>query len=137
MSLEELTCKMLPNKFPIPICKQIIKQWLLSLDFLHREHSIVHTDLKLDNLLLHVEDMKCIPSLETSETSAIDLSCIFLRPSAVVTSELGVASKIEKVYFWILYGLPVNIWNLGCLAFELMTYCWLFNPPSNVSMVTK
>ncbi len=43
MSLQELTQRTLPNKFPIPMCKRIIKEVLLGLDFLHHECGIVHT----------------------------------------------------------------------------------------------
>ncbi|KAK0209890.1 kinase-like domain-containing protein [Armillaria fumosa] len=142
MSIEELTRRTLPNKFPIHMCKRIIKGVLLGLDFLHRECGIVHTDLKLDNLLLRIEDTKGVPLLGDFE-SPIDLSCISLGPSAVVISDLGVASHIEKpydgviqpyalrapeVYLGIPYSSSADIWNLGCLAFELVTYCWLFNP---------
>ncbi|KAK0442473.1 kinase-like domain-containing protein [Desarmillaria tabescens] len=131
MSLEELTRKTLPNKFPIPMCKQIIKQLLLGLDFLHRECGIVHTDLKLDNLLLRMEDTKGISLPGASESPAIDLSRVSLGPSAVVISDLGVASKIEspfngvirpyasrapEIYLGIPYGPPADIWNLGCLV---------------------
>ncbi|KAK0474222.1 kinase-like domain-containing protein [Armillaria novae-zelandiae] len=142
MSIEELTQRTLPNKFPIPMCKRIIKEVLLGLDFLHQECGIVHTDLKLDNLLLRLEDTKGVPSLGDSE-SPIDLSHVSLGPSAVVISDLGVASHIEKpfdgviqpyalrapeVYLGIPYSSSADIWSLACLAFELVTYCWLFNP---------
>ncbi|SJL14899.1 uncharacterized protein ARMOST_18375 [Armillaria ostoyae] len=136
MSLEELTRRTLLNKFPIPMCKRIIKEVLLGLDFLHREY------LKLDNFLLRVEDTKGVPLLGDSESS-INLSCVFLGPSAVVLSDLGVASRIEylfdgviqpyalrapEVYLGIPYGPSADIWNLCCFAFELVTYCRLFYP---------
>ncbi|PBK85862.1 kinase-like protein [Armillaria gallica] len=142
MSLEELTGRTLPNRFPIPMCKRIIKEVLLGLDFLHRDCGIVHTDLKLDNLLLRMENTEGIPSLGDSELP-IDSSHVSLGPSSVVISDLGVATEIEnpfdgviqpyalrapEVYLGIPYGPPADIWNLGCLAFELVTYCCLFNP---------
>ncbi|KAK0486815.1 kinase-like domain-containing protein [Armillaria luteobubalina] len=154
ISIEELTQRTLPNKFPIPMCKQIIKQVLLGLDFLHRECGIVHTDLKLDNFLLCLEDTKGIPMLGDSALP-IDLSSISLGPLSVVITNFGVASHIEKpfdgviqpyalrapeVYLGIPYSSSADIWSMAyellCFiyferisqAFELVTYCWLFNP---------
>ncbi|SJL09233.1 uncharacterized protein ARMOST_12609 [Armillaria ostoyae] len=143
LSIEELTRRTLPNKFPIPMCRQIIKQVLLGLDFLHRQCGIVHTDLKLDNFLLRPSDTRGIPTLGGSDSPKIDLSQVSLGPSAVVISDLGVDSHIEKpfkgvtqpyalrapeVYLGIPYGPSADIWSMGCLAFQLVTYCWLFNP---------
>ncbi|PBK71470.1 kinase-like protein [Armillaria solidipes] len=143
LSIEELTRRTLPNKFPIPMCRQIIKQVLLGLDFLHRQCGIVHTELKLDNFLLRPSDTRGIPTLGGSDSPKIDLSQVSLGPSAVVISDLGVASHIEKsfkgviqpyalrapeVYLGIPYGPSADIWSMGCLAFQLVTYCWLFNP---------
>ncbi|KAK0471511.1 kinase-like domain-containing protein [Armillaria novae-zelandiae] len=142
MSIEELTRRTLPKKFPIPMCKRIIREVLLGLDFLHRECGIVHTDLKLDNFLLRLENSKGIPMLGDSE-SPIDLSKVSLGSSAVVISNLGVASHIEhpfdgviqpyalrapEVYLGVPYSASADIWSLACIAFELVTYCWLFNP---------
>ncbi|KAK0444236.1 kinase-like domain-containing protein [Desarmillaria tabescens] len=143
LSIEELTRRTLPNKFPIPMCRQIIKQTLLGLDYLHRRCGIVHTDLKLDNFLLRPSDTRGIPTLGGSNSLKIDLSQVSLGPSAVVISDLGVASHIEKpfkgviqpfalrapeVYLGIPYGSSADIWSMGCLSFQLVTYCWLFNP---------
>ncbi|KAK0190165.1 kinase-like domain-containing protein [Armillaria mellea] len=97
-------------------------------------------DLKLDNLLLRVEDTTDVPLLGDSD-SPIDLSRVSLGPSAVVISDLGVASHVERpfhgviqpfalraleVYLGIPYDPSADIRNLGCLAFELVTSCWLF-----------
>ncbi|KAK0429614.1 kinase-like domain-containing protein, partial [Armillaria borealis] len=38
------------------------------------------------------------------------------------------ALHATDVYLSIPYGPPADVWNLGCFAFELVTYCWLFNP---------
>ncbi len=118
LSIEEPTRRTLPNKFPIPMCRQIIKQVLLGLDFLHRQCGIVHTgrhinnydhiglintDLKLDNFLLRPSDTRGIPSLGGSDSPNIDLSQVSLGPSAVVMSDLGVG-KLSNSYrlFWCL-----------------------------------
>ncbi|KAK0465940.1 kinase-like domain-containing protein [Desarmillaria tabescens] len=133
-----------PNKLPVRVCRQIIKQVLVGLDFLHRECGIVHTDLKLDNLLLRLAETQGTPDPGNVEHSTeIDFSRVSLGSAAVVITDLGVASNIEEpfngviqpyalrapeVYLGIPYGPPADIWSLGCLAFELVTYCWLFNP---------
>ncbi|PBK85893.1 kinase-like protein [Armillaria gallica] len=124
ISLQELTRRTMPNKFPIPMCKRIVKEVLLGLDFFTGN------------------DTKGVPLLGDSE-SPIDLSHVSLGPSSVVISDLGIASHIEdpfwgviqpyalrapEVYLGIPYGPSADIWNLGCLAFELVTYCRLFYP---------
>ncbi|PBK62079.1 kinase-like protein, partial [Armillaria solidipes] len=38
------------------------------------------------------------------------------------------ALRAPEVYLGIPYGPSADIWNLGCLAFELVTYCRLFYP---------
>jgi serine/threonine-protein kinase SRPK3 len=43
---------------PMPIVKQIVKQVLLGLDYLHRECGIIHTDLKPENVLIEIGDVE-------------------------------------------------------------------------------
>lgn len=45
---------------PIPLVKQIAKQVLLGLDYLHRECGIIHTDLKPENVLIEIGDVEQI-----------------------------------------------------------------------------
>ena len=40
---------------PLNICRVIAKQILIGLDFLHRMCGLIHTDLKLENILLCLE----------------------------------------------------------------------------------
>ena len=44
----------------MPLVKQITKQVLLGLDYLHRECGIIHTDLKPENVLIEVGDVEQI-----------------------------------------------------------------------------
>jgi serine/threonine-protein kinase SRPK3 len=44
---------LLPNeKLPVELVKQLMKQLLITLDFLHTECHLVHTDLKGDNKMI-------------------------------------------------------------------------------------
>ncbi|KAK5087699.1 serine/threonine protein kinase, CMGC [Lithohypha guttulata] len=45
---------------PMPLVRQITKQVLLGLDYLHRECGIIHTDLKPENVLIEIGDVEQI-----------------------------------------------------------------------------
>lgn len=45
---------------PMPLVKQITKQVLLGLDYMHRECGIIHTDLKPENVLVEIGDVEQI-----------------------------------------------------------------------------
>jgi serine/threonine-protein kinase SRPK3 len=45
---------------PMPLVKQITRQVLLGLDYLHRECGIIHTDLKPENVLIEIGDVEQI-----------------------------------------------------------------------------
>ncbi|GAA5897287.1 hypothetical protein JCM5296_000991 [Sporobolomyces johnsonii] len=64
---------------PDHICKQIAKQVLLGLDYIHRECGIIHTDLKPENVLICIDDVEAVVRAEL-ETS----------PAAVPTKMIGV-----------------------------------------------
>ncbi|KAJ5130034.1 uncharacterized protein N7515_006073 [Penicillium bovifimosum] len=52
---------------PIPLVKQITKQVLLGLDYLHRECGIIHTDLKPENVLIEIGDVEQIVKAHVKE----------------------------------------------------------------------
>ncbi|KAJ7097588.1 kinase-like domain-containing protein [Mycena epipterygia] len=45
---------------PIPLVKQIAKQVLLGLDYMHRCCDVIHTDLKPENLLIYIPDVEAV-----------------------------------------------------------------------------
>jgi serine/threonine-protein kinase SRPK3 len=64
---------------PTHIVRQIAKQILLGLDYLHTECRIIHTDLKPENVLICIEDVESVVQAELA-------SC----PAAVPTKLIGV-----------------------------------------------
>ncbi len=57
---------------PMPLVKQITKQVLLGLDYLHRECGIIHTDLKPENVLIEIGDVEQIVKAFVKEDPADD-----------------------------------------------------------------
>ena len=64
---------------PQHIVKQIAKQVLLGLDYLHSECRVIHTDLKPENVLICIEDVEAVVQAELA-------TC----PAAVPTKLVGV-----------------------------------------------
>ena len=57
---------------PMPLVKQITKQVLLGLDYLHRECGIIHTDLKPENVLIEIGDVEQIVKTFVKDELKID-----------------------------------------------------------------
>ncbi|KZT03391.1 kinase-like protein [Laetiporus sulphureus 93-53] len=55
---------------PIPLVKQIAKQILLGLDYMHRCCGVIHTDLKPENVLICIDDVESIIDTELAAQSA-------------------------------------------------------------------
>lgn len=64
---------------PIVFVKQIAKQLLLALDFLHRTCGVIHTDLKPENVLIEIGDVEQIVRLVEEEESHAKLQRKLLR----------------------------------------------------------
>ncbi|KAJ5979668.1 hypothetical protein N7481_006966 [Penicillium waksmanii] len=55
---------------PMALVKQITKQVLLGLDYLHRECGIIHTDLKPENVLIEIGDVEQIVQAHVQQEQA-------------------------------------------------------------------
>ena len=44
----------------MPLCRNIAKQILIGLDFLHRYCGVIHTDMKPENVLLCLTDKEIV-----------------------------------------------------------------------------
>lgn len=79
---------------PITIVKQIAKQTLLALDYLHRRCGIIHTDLKPENILIHIADVdKLIEAVTASEEQARRMSAPASKTSKGRTRSIVTGSQ--------------------------------------------
>ncbi|SNX85196.1 related to dis1-suppressing protein kinase dsk1 [Melanopsichium pennsylvanicum] len=67
---------------PPHIVKQIAKQVLLGLDYMHRECGIIHTDLKPENVLICIDDVEAVVEAELrSNPAAVPTKLVGVPPS--------------------------------------------------------
>ncbi|KAK4872115.1 hypothetical protein RN001_016239 [Aquatica leii] len=178
--------------------KNIIKQILLGLSYLHKTCSVIHTDIKPENILISVKDsyinnvvefvnrfqklqvhfpktyemyVNPIESVDDEFTPenrqradswpAMHLSNkrkseiftpLFVDPNIrIKIADLGnscrenrtIATAIQTTQYRALeviigaqYSFPIDIWSAACVAFELCTGNYLFNPELNESLST-
>src|SRR5260221_421715 len=55
---------------PAHLVKQIAKQVLLGMDYMHRQCGVIHTDLKPENVLVCIEDVELVVETELQSTAA-------------------------------------------------------------------
>jgi serine/threonine-protein kinase SRPK3 len=138
MVFELLGCSLLSllnslnDGLPLIIVREITKQILQGLKFLHETCEIIHTDIKPENLLFKesLEEMKSkVKDKDTNFTlKIIDLgnacwvdkhfdekiqSTEYMSPEAILEAD---------------YDEKVDIWSVGCLSFEMITKDFLFKP---------
>ncbi|KIM36677.1 hypothetical protein M413DRAFT_424385 [Hebeloma cylindrosporum] len=120
---------------PVPFVKNIVRQLLSALDFLHRECRIIHTDLKPDNILITLPDAEeAIQRYMIAGTESPASSPDVLSPAMVdgFHAELiqPYALRAPEVILGKGWDTSADIWSLGCLLFEFLTGKWLFSPRS-------
>jgi serine/threonine-protein kinase SRPK3 len=140
----------------LDLVKQITRQILQGLDFLHANCQIIHTDLKPENILLTAESTEYYKNtvvnntpLSTSmESLTIGDSKVKKPPLRVKIADLGNACWVDRhfteaiqtrqyrspeVLIGAQYSTPADIWSVACLVFELVTGDFLFSPKSSHS----
>ncbi|NXX22191.1 SRPK kinase, partial [Podargus strigoides] len=143
---------------PLPFVKKSLQQVLAGLHFLHQCCHIIHTDIKPENILLYGCDkslQRLLPeSLDCGQRTDLRLKVPGGEPGnrleepdlmsiEVKIADLGSACWTYKpfskeiqtqpyraleVLLGLDYGTPVDIWSMGCLAFEMATGERLFDP---------
>ncbi|TEB28286.1 kinase-like protein [Coprinellus micaceus] len=69
---------------PMPLVKQIAKQVLLGLDYMHRCCGVIHTDLKPENVLICIDDVEAVISSELASALAQPLSAPYPAPTRLI-----------------------------------------------------
>ena len=98
--------------FSLKLIRRFAKQLLSSLVLL-KGHKVIHCDLKPENVLL------AHPT--RSEIKVIDFGSSCLENEKVYTYIQSRFYRSPEVILGMTYGMPIDMWSLGCILAELLT----------------
>lgn len=98
--------------FSLQIIRRFTKQILASLVLLY-QHRVIHCDLKPENILL-------VHPLHT-EIKVIDFGSSCFENEKVYTYIQSRFYRSPEVILGMSYGMPIDMWSLGCIMAELYT----------------
>lgn len=98
--------------FNLRLIRRFCKQMLSSLVLL-RSHRVIHCDLKPENILL--------AHPLHSEIKVIDFGSSCFETEKVYTYIQSRFYRSPEVILGMSYGLPIDMWSLGCILAELLT----------------
>lgn len=98
--------------FSLKLIRRFAKQLLGSLILL-KSHKVIHCDLKPENVLL------AHPA--HSEIKVIDFGSSCLENEKVYTYIQSRFYRSPEVILGMTYGIPIDMWSLGCILAELLT----------------
>lgn len=98
--------------FSLKLIRRFAKQLLSSLVLL-KSHKVIHCDLKPENILL------AHPA--RSEIKVIDFGSSCLENEKVYTYIQSRFYRSPEVILGMTYGMPIDMWSLGCILAELLT----------------
>lgn len=117
MNLYEFTKAHSFRGFSLRIVRRFAKQILNSLSLL-RQHKIIHCDLKPENILLRHP--------LHSEIKVIDFGSSCFENEKVYTYIQSRFYRSPEVILGMTYGMPIDMWSVGCILAELYTGVPLF-----------
>ncbi|KAI0206958.1 hypothetical protein F4808DRAFT_15244 [Astrocystis sublimbata] len=98
--------------FSLKLIRRFTKQMLSSLAVL-KQHKVIHCDLKPENILLRHP--------LHSEIKVIDFGSSCFENEKVYTYIQSRFYRSPEVILGMTYGLPIDMWSLGCILAELYT----------------
>uniref|UniRef100_H3DMZ8 dual-specificity kinase n=1 Tax=Tetraodon nigroviridis TaxID=99883 RepID=H3DMZ8_TETNG len=112
MNLYELIKKNKFQGFTLPLVRKFAYSILQCLDALHRNR-IIHCDLKPENILLKQQGRSGI--------KVIDFGSSCYEHQRVYTYIQSRFYRAPEVILGSRYGMPIDMWSLGCILAELLT----------------
>ncbi|KAI9055935.1 hypothetical protein LZ554_000870 [Drepanopeziza brunnea f. sp. 'monogermtubi'] len=98
--------------FSLKLVRRFTKQMLTSLVLL-KQHKVIHCDLKPENILL--------THPLHSEIKVIDFGSSCFENEKVYTYIQSRFYRSPEVILGMTYGMPIDMWSLGCILAELFT----------------
>ncbi|KAJ3858775.1 kinase-like protein [Lentinula novae-zelandiae] len=128
-SLLDLQSSTKGYRLPPTVVKHISHQILSALQALH-DCDIVHTDIKMDNVLFRVNDNGFDSQRVCEDDNVVLVDYGTAMPLEVQSDRLvqPEALRSPEVLLGCHWDTKADIWNVGCVIFELLTGHSLFKP---------
>ncbi|KAJ9375692.1 hypothetical protein DTO063F5_9212 [Paecilomyces variotii] len=99
------------GKIPLPLVKTYVRFLLIGLDYLHTACSVVHTDLKLDNIMITFEDPAVLSDFMNSR---LDIPMQYKpdpsgRPIYLCQNDFGPLRKLNNIPKIVDFGLSTRL----------------------------
>jgi serine/threonine protein kinase len=110
----------------LEVLRRMMKQLMDALNYLHNEKKIIHTDLKLDNIML-TKKMHRIKKIEDFNLKIVDFGTSH-NINEKSNYDIGtVEYNSPEMIIGFPYNTTTDIWSCGCIFFELLTGFCLFD----------
>jgi serine/threonine-protein kinase SRPK3 len=110
---------------PFKLSKKIVYQILKGLDYMH-DNNIIHTDLKLDNILIN-KNVLDIKSDEDINIKICDFGTAHYTTDKCNFNVGTIDYSAPECIIGLPYGCGIDIWATGCILFEILTGVCLFD----------
>lgn len=110
---------------PMDLAKKITYQILKGLEHIHSKN-IIHTDLKLDNILI-VESIENIKYNKDINIKICDFGTSHLTTDKCNFGVGTIDYSAPESIIGLPYGKGIDLWSVGCIVFEIITGVCLFD----------